>query len=75
MGLQPDSVYGFAKHDDVDAAIAKRLADLDITDVAAVSALLGEAIAALSDINQSIPVQSRQRHLVAGALENFANGS
>jgi len=72
MGLKPDSVYGFAHHDDVDDAIAKRLNDINTRKVEEVAALLGEAVAALGDINQSIPVQSKHRHLVAGALENFA---
>jgi len=67
------TVYGFASHDDVDDAIAKKLAGINPGKIADVASLLGEAIAALSDINQSIPVHSKQRHLVAGALENFAN--
>lgn len=73
--LKPDSVYGYAKHDDVEEAMNRRLAAVNTRKVTEVAILLGEAMAALSDINQSIPVQSRHRHLVANALENFANGS
>jgi len=73
--LTPDSVYGFAKHEDVDEAITKRLASVKINKPTEIAELLGEAVAALSDINSSIPTQSKYRHLVAGALENFANGS
>lgn len=72
--LKPDSVYGFASHDDVEDAIAARINAVKASDKGEVRQMLGEAIAALNDINQSIPVQSRHRHLVAGALEGFANG-
>ena len=71
--LKPDSVYGYASHDDVEEAMTQRLASaMSKKDLAIIAS---EAVAALSDINQSIPVQSRHRHLVAGGLENFANGS
>lgn len=72
--LAPDSVYGFAKHEDVEDAIAARVNGIKASDKGEVRQLLGEAIAALNDINMSIPVQSKQRHLVANALESFANG-
>lgn len=72
--LAPHSVYGFADHEDVEGAIEARVNSIKANDKGEVRQLLGEAIAALHDINMSIPVQSKQRHLVAGALEGFANG-
>lgn len=72
MGLKP-TVYGFADHDAVDDAISARVNAIKANKVDQVAGLLGEAIAALSEINQTIPVQSKHRYLVAPALENFAN--
>lgn len=72
--LQPDSVYGFAKDSDVEEAIQVRISTITMSKRTDVGIMLGEAVAALLDINESIPVQSKQRHLVAGALEKFANG-
>jgi len=72
--MKPDSVYGFAKHGDVEAAITKRLNDLKEGDVMAISTMLGEAVLALLEVNESIPVQSKHRHLIANALEIFADG-
>ena len=72
--MKPDSVYGFAKHEDVEAAIMARLEFILEEDTLALSKMLGEAVAALLEINNAIPVQSRQRHLVAQPLEQFADG-
>ena len=71
--LEPTE-YGFAHQDDVDDAITVRLSAVDATNAEHLAKLLGEAIAALSDINQSVPVETHERHLIAGALEAFANG-
>jgi len=43
-------------------------------DIAGVVSLLGEAVRALLEINEVIPVHAKQRHMVATALENFAEG-
>lgn len=72
--MKADSVYGFAKHEDVEAAIMARLEFILEEDTLALSKMLGEAVAALLEINNNIPVQARQRHLVAQALEGFADG-
>ena len=74
--LRPDSVYGFANHEDVADAIEARVHQINNAKHKrrAGAELLAEALAALADINLSIPVHSKQRHLVAGALEGFANG-
>jgi hypothetical protein len=72
--LKPHSVYGFADNKDVEGAIEARLSNADADNKGEVATLAGEAIAALLDINEAIPVQSKHRHLVANALENFANG-
>lgn len=74
MALQKDSTYGFVGHDDVEEAIEKRLQALDTRKPEKVSQLLAEAAQALLSINSAIPVQSRHRHLVAQALEKFADG-
>jgi len=71
--LQPDSVYGFADHEEVAKAIEKRLSALN-GDTDAVRVILGQAVRALIDINANIPVQNRHRHLIANELERFANG-
>ena len=72
--LEPTE-YGFAHQDAVDDAITVRLAGLDASKVADVAKMLGEALATIADINQSIPVEAPERHLIAGALESFANGN
>ena len=72
--LQPDSVYGYAKDEDVEAAINQRMKDINPASKEELSRLLGEAVFSILEINGSIPVQSRHRHLVANALELFANG-
>ena len=67
------TIYGFADQDDVERAINQRLSDVNADKKEQLASLLGEAIAALKDINLSIPVHPKSRHLVAGALENFCN--
>ena len=73
MNLAPHSVYGFADHEDVKVAITKRLNSLNGNKDTLYNTLQ-EAVQALLDINDAVPVQNRQRHLVANALEAFANG-
>ncbi len=68
------TVYGYADHDEIDDAITTRVQSIDATKVIDVSEMLGEALAVIAEINQSIPVHSKHRHLVANALEKFANG-
>ncbi len=72
--LRPHTVYGFAHHEHVDEAIFTRLNNSNPDNKQELAELLGQAVDALRDINLSIPVQSKHRHLVAGALEKFANG-
>lgn len=64
------SVYGFAEDKDVDRLI--RVRTKRASTHKEVAALLGEAVFALLEINSAIPVQAKHRHLVASALENFA---
>ncbi len=71
--MLPDSVYGFASDEDVSAAINARMADTNPDCKEALAKLLGEAVFALLEINGSIPVQSKHRHLIANALELFAS--
>ena len=71
--LKPDSVYGFADHEDVEAAIEKRLQELN-GNAEDAKRVLGQAVRALLDINRNIPVQNKHRHLIANELERFANG-
>ena len=73
--LQPDSVYGFASDEDVAAAINARMAAVSPDRKEDLAKLLGEAVFALLEINGSIPIQSKQRHLIANALERFGNGT
>ena len=68
------SVYGFATDSDVQEAIEARLSSITMSKRTDVGILLGEAVTALLEINDAIPVQAKQRHLVANALETFANG-
>lgn len=67
------TIYGFADHDDVERAINAKLDSVNADKKDQLASMLGEAIATLKDINMSIPVHSKSRHLVAGALENFCN--
>lgn len=73
MNLKPHSVYGFADDNDVRAEITKRLNALNGNKDVLYNTLQ-EAVQTLLEINNSIPVSSRHRHLVAAALERFANG-
>ena len=73
MALPKDTAYGFVNHDDIGAAIEKRLRSLDPRKPEKVAQCLSEAAAALLAINSAVPVQSRHRHLVAEALEKFAS--
>jgi hypothetical protein len=72
--MKPHSVYGFADHEDVEQAIIKRANELNANSKKQLATALGQAIFALTEINSAIPVQSKHRHLVANALENFADG-
>ncbi len=71
--MQP-TVYGYADQKDVEKLIRARTARVKDDDEKAIASLLGEAVFALLEINNSIPVHAKQRHLVASALENFAEG-
>ena len=73
MGLEPHSIYGYADNTLVHAAIQKRLNSLN-GNKDTLYAVLEQAISALLNINDSIPVHSKHRHLVANELEAFANG-
>lgn len=72
--MQADPVFGFARDEDVKAAITARLEFILEDGASAVSKMLGEAVVALLEINGTIPVNARHRHLVAQALEAFADG-
>ena len=69
-----NSVYGFADHNDVEDAIVKRLQSINSDSKEQLALVLGQAVAALSNMNAAIPVQSKHRHLIANELEAFANG-
>ncbi len=71
--MLPTTIYGFADEEAVENAIRERLAGVNADSKEQLADLLGEAIATLIDINSSIPHQSKQRHLISNALENFAN--
>jgi hypothetical protein len=71
--MQP-TVYGYADQRDVEKLIRDRVAKAKAGDAKLLASLLGEATFALLEINNSIPVHAKQRHLVASALENFAEG-
>lgn len=73
MTLTPHSVYGYADHEDVHEAIRNRLNSLN-GDKGKLYEVLQQAVTALVNINDSIPVSSKHRHLVANELEAFANG-
>jgi hypothetical protein len=72
--LRP-TVFGFASVDDVGDAIERRLSNVNADKKEELALALGQAIATLKAINQSIPVESAERHLIANELEAFANGS
>lgn len=71
------TVYGFADGKDVDRLIRARVTEVKSGVAVELADLLEEAVFALLEINEAIPVQAKHRHLVASALENFAepNGS
>jgi hypothetical protein len=58
----------------VEDAIAKRLQAVNANSKEELALVLGQAVAALNNINAAIPVQSKHRHLIANELEAFANG-
>ena len=66
--MQPHSVYGFADNEDVEKAVVGI-----IKSVKKKTKLVDDMGRALLDINAAIPVQSKHRHLVANALENFVD--
>lgn len=68
------TVYGFADHEEVEAKIQKRMREVSADSKEALAHMLGEAVFALLEINKDIPVQAKQRYLIAPALENFASG-
>jgi len=68
------TVYGFADAGQVEQLITVRLNNIDAGDAPTLADTLGQAVFALLEINNSIPVHSKSRHLVATALENFAEG-
>lgn len=73
--MKADSVFGFARDSDVKKAIIARFDFVFEDGEPAVKKMLTEAVIALLEINSTIPVQSRQRHLIAQALEAFADGT
>jgi len=72
--MQIDPVFGFARDQDVAQAIEARLEFVIEDGPQQVAKMLGEAVIALLEINSNIPVSARHRHLVAQALEGFADG-
>lgn len=72
--LKP-TIYGFADPEDVETALRKRLTEINTDKKEELAHMLGEAMSALFDINSSIPVHNKSRHLVANSLEILANGS
>ncbi len=73
--MKADAVFGFARDEDVEAAIMARLDFVQDEGQTEVYKMLGEAVMALLEINSTIPVSARHRHLVAQALESFADGT
>lgn len=69
------TVYGFADGKDVEDLIRARVNEVKSGEAVALADLLGQAVFALLEINEAIPVQAKHRHLVASALENFADPS
>jgi len=74
MSVLKVTVYGFADPVEVEEFIRKRLSETSADKKEETAALLGEAIAAIIEINDVIPVHHKSRHLVANALERFAGG-
>ena len=68
------TVYGYADEKDVDHLIRLRVSEVKSGEAVALADLLGQAVFALLEINTAIPVHAKHRHLVASALENFAEG-
>jgi len=66
------TVYGYADGRDVETLIQTRLKRVRAEETIEVARILGQAVFALLEINEAIPVHSKHRHLVAAALENFA---
>ena len=73
--MKADPVFGFARDEDVAQAIMARLEFVQAGNLAEVSQMLGEAVVALLEINSTIPVSAKHRHLVAQPLESFADGA
>lgn len=72
--MKADPVFGFARDDAVEQAIVARLEFVQEEGDAAILIMLGEAVMALLEINSTIPVSAKHRHLVAQPLESFADG-
>lgn len=73
--MQVDEVYGFAHDEDVADLINARFEYIIDDGELAIKKMLREAVIALLEINSTIPVNAKHRHLVAQALESFADGS
>ena len=69
------TVYGFADDKEVDKLMRARIQSVKEGEAVALADMLGQAVFALMEINDAIPVQAKHRHLVAAALENFAEGN
>ncbi len=67
------TIYGFADEEDVERAITRRIQAVNADSKEALAGMLGEAITTLLEINVSIPHSNKHRHLIANALEAFAN--
>ncbi|KKN76146.1 hypothetical protein LCGC14_0373410 [marine sediment metagenome] len=72
--MKADAVFGFARDEDVEQAIMARIEFVAEEETAEILKMLGEAVVALLEINSVIPVSAKHRHLVAQALEGFADG-
>lgn len=70
--MEADAVFGFARDEDVANAIIARHEFIVEEGRFEVLKMLREAVIALLEINSVIPVGARHRHLVAQALEAFA---
>lgn len=73
--MQVDPVFGFATDEDVAAMVTARFEFVVDDGPLAVKKMLREAVVALLEINSTIPVNAKHRHLVAQALESFADGT
>ena len=69
------TVYGFADPAQVEQLIQARIHGVKTGEAVALANMLGQAVFALLEINNAIPVHAKGRHLVASALENFAEGN